>query len=68
MLRTPLEAKVKIHEYQAKELLKARGIAVPDGHVARTVEEAVAAVRPLVEASGNPVVVLQIADSRGRTR
>ena len=41
---------MKIHEYQAKELLGARGIAVPDGHVARTVEEAVAAVRPLVEA------------------
>ena len=62
---------MKIHEYQAKELLKARGIAVPDGQVARTVEEAVAAVRPLVEASGNPVVVLKSqihAGGRGKGR
>ena len=62
---------MKIHEYQAKELLGARGITVPDGHVARTVEEAVAAVRPLVEASGNPVVVLKSqihAGGRGKGR
>jgi len=50
---------LKIHEYQAKELMKARGIAVPQGRVAQTVDEAVAAVRPLVEASGNPVVVVK---------
>ncbi len=37
----------------------ARGIPVPAGTMATTVEEAVAAVRPLVEASGNPVVVLK---------
>lgn len=62
---------MKIHEYQAKELMQARGIAVPQGHVARTVEEAVAAVRPLVEASGNPVVVLKSqihAGGRGKGR
>ena len=62
---------MKLHEYQAKELLKARGIAVPDGQVARTVEEAVAAVRPLVEGSGNPVVVLKSqihAGGRGKGR
>ena len=41
---------MKIHEYQAKELMAARGIAVPQGRVATTVEEAVAAVRPLIEA------------------
>ena len=50
---------MKIHEYQAKELMAARGIAVPQGRVATTVEEAVGAVRPLVEASGNPVVVVK---------
>ncbi|CAA9584570.1 MAG: Succinyl-CoA ligase [ADP-forming] beta chain [uncultured Truepera sp.] len=62
---------MKIHEYQAKELMKARGIAVPEGQVARTVEEAVAAVRPLVEGSGNPVVVLKSqihAGGRGKGR
>ncbi|MBS3967247.1 MAG: ADP-forming succinate--CoA ligase subunit beta [Truepera sp.] len=50
---------MKIHEYQAKELLKRRGIAVPQGRVATTFEEAVAAVRPIVDASGNPVVVVK---------
>ncbi len=62
---------MKIHEYQAKELMNARGIAVPEGHVARSVEEAVAAVRPLVEGSGNPVVVLKAqihAGGRGKGR
>lgn len=32
---------MNIHEYQAKELLKARGIPVPNGGIAYTVEEAV---------------------------
>jgi succinyl-CoA synthetase beta subunit len=50
---------LKIHEYQAKQLMAARGIAVPEGRVAKTVDEAVAAVGPLVESSGNPVVVLK---------
>jgi succinyl-CoA synthetase beta subunit len=50
---------MKIHEYQAKELMAARGIAVPQGRVATNVEEAVGAVRPLVEATGNPVVVVK---------
>jgi len=50
---------MKIHEYQAKELMAARGIAVPQGRVATSVEEAVAAVEPLIQASGNPVVVVK---------
>jgi len=50
---------MKIHEYQAKELMAARGIAVPQGRVATTADEAAAAVRSLVEASGNPVVVVK---------
>jgi len=50
---------LKIHEYQAKQLMAARGIPVPAGRVATTVDEAVVAVRPLVEDSGNPVVVLK---------
>ncbi|MFP3915962.1 MAG: ADP-forming succinate--CoA ligase subunit beta [Actinomycetota bacterium] len=50
---------MKIHEYQAKELMAARGIAVPQGRVATSVDEAVAAVRPLIEETGNPVVVVK---------
>jgi len=38
---------LNIHEYQAKELLRARGVAVLDGHVAWTPEEAEAASRKL---------------------
>ncbi|MBV7265664.1 ADP-forming succinate--CoA ligase subunit beta [Erythrobacter ani] len=38
---------MNVHEYQAKELLKEHGIAVPDGHAALTVEEAVAAAKKL---------------------
>ncbi len=50
---------MKIHEYQAKELMAKRGIAVPRGRLATTVDEAVAAVGPLIESSGNPVVVVK---------
>ncbi len=49
---------MKIHEYQAKALMKSRGIAVPEGVVVRTVDQAVDAVRQLVESTGNPVVVV----------
>jgi succinyl-CoA synthetase beta subunit len=62
---------LKIHEYQAKALMADRGIAVPRGRVATTVDEAVAAVRPLVEATGNPVVVVKSqihAGGRGKGR
>ena len=48
-----------------------RGIPVPAGVVATTVDEAVAAVRPLVESSGNPVVVVKSqihAGGRGKGR
>jgi succinyl-CoA synthetase beta subunit len=50
---------LKIHEYQAKELMKSRGVSVPMGRVVTTVDEAVAAVRPLMEQSGNNVVVVK---------
>jgi succinyl-CoA synthetase beta subunit len=62
---------VKIHEYQAKALMADRGIAVPMGRVATTVNEAVAAVRPLIEESGIPVVVVKSqihAGGRGKGR
>lgn len=38
---------MNIHEYQAKELLKGYGVAVLDGHIAWTPEEAEAAARKL---------------------
>lgn len=38
---------MNIHEYQAKELLAQHGIAVPAGHAALTVEDAVAAAKQL---------------------
>ncbi len=50
---------MKIHEYQAKELMAAHGIPVPIGRMVTTPEEAAAAVAPLIEESGNPVVVLK---------
>ena len=62
---------MKVHEYQAKELMKARGIVVPLGRPAISTDEAVAAVRPLIEESGNPVVVVKSqihAGGRGKGR
>jgi succinyl-CoA synthetase beta subunit len=46
---------MNIHEYQAKELLRKYGVAVPDGKVAYTPEEAVAAANDL----GGPVWVVK---------
>lgn len=60
---------MKIHEYQAKALMAARGISVPRGVAVATVDEAVAAVAPLVEETGNPVVVVKAqvhAGGRGK--
>ncbi len=50
---------MKVHEYQAKQIMSSRGIPVPLGRMAASVDEAVAAVRPLIEESGNPLVVLK---------
>ena len=38
---------MNVHEYQAKELLKEHGIAVPNGYAALTVEEAVDGAKQL---------------------
>ena len=38
---------MNIHEYQAKELLATFGVAVPAGHAALTVDEAVEAAKKL---------------------
>ena len=46
---------MNIHEYQAKELLRRFGVAVPDGKVAYTVDEAVQAANDM----GGPVWVVK---------
>lgn len=56
---------MNIHEYQGKEVLKQYGVAVPEGRVAFTVEEAVEAAKAL----GTPVVVVKAqihAGGRGK--
>ncbi len=53
---------MKIHEYQAKDLLAQYGVPVQRGQVARTVEEAEAAARQL----GGPVVVKAQIHAGGR--
>ena len=53
---------MNIHEYQAKEVLRANGIPVPPGGVATTPEEAVA----LAEQYGGTVVVKAQVHSGGR--
>ncbi|MDJ0685084.1 MAG: ADP-forming succinate--CoA ligase subunit beta [Alphaproteobacteria bacterium] len=46
---------MNIHEYQAKELLRKFGVAVPNGHVAYTVDEAVQAANE----QGGPIWVVK---------
>jgi succinyl-CoA synthetase beta subunit len=56
---------LNIHEYQAKELFRKEGIAVPNGKVAFTVDEAVAVAKGL----GTPVTVVKAqihAGGRGK--
>ncbi len=56
---------MKIHEFQAKELLRGAGIAVLEGHVARTADEAAEAFHKL----GRPVAVVKAqihAGGRGK--
>jgi succinyl-CoA synthetase beta subunit len=53
---------MNIHEYQAKEILRAHGIPVPPGEVASTPEEAVA----IAERYGGAVVVKAQVHSGGR--
>ncbi|MDB5491971.1 MAG: sucC [Micavibrio sp.] len=56
---------MNIHEYQAKSLLKKYGVAVPEGHSAMSVEEAVDAAKKL----GGPVWVVKAqihAGGRGK--
>jgi succinyl-CoA synthetase beta subunit len=59
---------MKIHEYQAKEILRKYGVTVPAGDVAVTLEEADTAAKKLFDA-GNAVVVVKAqihAGGRGK--
>lgn len=61
---------MNIHEYQAKEILKSHGVAVPDGIAAFSVEEAVAAAEKL-KSNGATLFVLKAqihAGGRGKGR
>jgi succinyl-CoA synthetase beta subunit len=57
---------MKIHEYQAKGILKKYGVAVPRGEMVTTREEAEAAARRLFEAGASGVVVKAQIHAGGR--
>ncbi|HEX4020537.1 MAG TPA: ADP-forming succinate--CoA ligase subunit beta [Acidobacteriaceae bacterium] len=57
---------MKIHEYQAKDILAKYGVAVPHGEVANTVEEAVDVSKKLFAAGAKGVVVKAQIHAGGR--
>jgi succinyl-CoA synthetase beta subunit len=57
---------MKIHEYQAKDILAKYGVAVPRGEVANTVEEAVDVARRLFAGGASGVVVKAQIHAGGR--
>ena len=57
---------MKLHEYQAKEILSRYGVAVQTGIVARTVEEAVAAARELAAHGSRTFVIKAQIHAGGR--
>src|ERR1700675_2174818 len=57
---------MKIHEYQAKNILKTYGVAVPRGEMVETEEAAEAAARKLFEAGATGVVVKAQINAGGR--
>lgn len=60
---------MNLHEYQGKELLKRYGVAVQEGAVASTLQEAEAAYQQIVAKSNNPVVIVKAqihAGGRGK--
>ena len=58
---------MNIHEYQAKEILKKKGVPIPAGKIAFTPEQAVACYRDISSASGRCVVKSQVhSGARGK--
>ena len=50
---------MNLHEYQGKELLKSYGIAIQEGIVAESVEEAFVAYNKIVEETGTNFAVIK---------
>src|SRR5437773_2156819 len=57
---------MKIHEYQAKAILKKYGVAVPRGEMVESREQAIAAARNLFDAGASGVVVKAQIHAGGR--
>src|ERR1700690_2204390 len=57
---------MKIHEYQAKAILKKYGVAVPRGEMAETSEQAEAAAKALFDSGASGVVVKAQIHAGGR--
>ena len=57
---------MKIHEYQARQLLADAGIPVPDGTAVQTVDDAVAAARTLIDGGATLLVVKAQVHAGGR--
>jgi succinyl-CoA synthetase beta subunit len=60
---------MKIHEYQAKQLFRRYGVAVPEGEPATTVAEVPAIAKRLIDTTGNSVVIVKAqihAGGRGK--
>lgn len=60
---------MNLHEYQGKELLKSYGVAIQEGHLAHTVDEAVDAFKKLQEETGTKFAVVKAqihAGGRGK--
>ena len=59
-------SRMKIHEFQAKEILARYGVAVPRGEVANTLEEASTIARKLFAEGASGVVVKAQIHAGGR--
>ncbi len=60
---------MKLHEYQGKEILASYGVATQGGHIASTVEEAVAAAKKMQQEDGASLFVVKAqihAGGRGK--
>ena len=57
---------MKIHEYQARQLLEDAGVPVPTGHMCTTVEEAVSAAEGILSGGSSMVVVKAQVHAGGR--
>jgi succinyl-CoA synthetase beta subunit len=57
---------MKIHEYQAKEILKEYGVAVPDGVAANSVEDAVKAAKEMKDNGATLFIVKAMIHAGGR--